>query len=516
MIPFARVLGAAAIGAAAVVLSACGTTKSKEEAWDVVDFKGRYKAEFPARSRAAAWQESGPPSEEQGYAELGSLSVHHTEERCFKKDCSRKSYYSSPTERLLSEAAKRGGDVVVIKADNRRGSGRAIKRVCVATTTRMVPRQKCNTEMTCSGSYCSTRTTYCTTEYVSQEVCSRTEPVHGTRKYVHASGVVYRLDRDLVLQTRHGEEFAAALKGGNTGRARELVKAGMRPDSYDLRGRLPLLLAVQSGSDETVELVLTHKADPNTEDGRAMLEAVDGGHARMLAMMLEKGGDPNAGRGMWAQLKAKTYEEKRMAKGMLLKAAVQKKSLEMASMLLEKGADPTEPDHEPLQIAVHQANREMVDLLLKHGARASGDGVLAEAARSGDPALVELMLERGARVDSDAFIAAVRSRHAKVAKLLIERGADVNDRSFGERKTALIQAVENTDVEMVRLLLEAKADVNATDAPSGLGFVGSMLGEKYRTALGHARWKLVYTREPKHRAQVQSIIDLLVAAGGKG
>ena len=51
-----------------------------------------------------------------------------------------------------------------------------------------------------------------------------------------------------------------------------------------------------------------------------------------------------------------------------------------------------------------------------------------------------------------------------MAKLLIQKGADVNLKNTKDGLTPLMVAAYNGDMEMVDLLLKSKADVNAADS----------------------------------------------------
>ncbi|HET7747296.1 MAG TPA: ankyrin repeat domain-containing protein, partial [Vicinamibacteria bacterium] len=103
----------------------------------------------------------------------------------------------------------------------------------------------------------------------------------------------------------------------------------------------------------------------------------------------------------------------------------------------------------------------------------AGDGQeLREAARRGDQARVRALLDAGVKADDEgrhgmtALMAAVAGGHLEVARLLVERGADVDakERFFGQ--SVLAQAAGAKRPELVRWLLEK----GARDADSALDF----------------------------------------------
>ncbi|MGA2775299.1 MAG: DUF2062 domain-containing protein [Candidatus Omnitrophota bacterium] len=61
------------------------------------------------------------------------------------------------------------------------------------------------------------------------------------------------------------------------------------------------------------------------------------------------------------------------------------------------------------------------------------------------------------------LIEAAKSNSLEVAKLLMDKGVDVNLKDANTGATALMYAVGHGNLDMVKLLLENKADINATD-----------------------------------------------------
>ncbi|MCI5195099.1 MAG: ankyrin repeat domain-containing protein [Candidatus Electrothrix sp. AW5] len=98
---------------------------------------------------------------------------------------------------------------------------------------------------------------------------------------------------------------------------------------------------------------------------------------------------------------------------------------------------------------------------------------LLEMVKSGDVEAVKSLLEKGADVDArdssqldrgrTALMLAVRNRHKKIVKILIDNGADINLKNdkFSLGENALIIAIRNESVDIVKMLLNNGAHTNA-------------------------------------------------------
>jgi uncharacterized protein len=142
----------------------------------------------------------------------------------------------------------------------------------------------------------------------------------------------------------------------------------------------------------------------------------------------------------------------------------------------------TQPDGStPLHWAVYRVDRELVQALLKKGARPNvanryGATPLTEAVRVANAELVELLLDAGANAnaanedDETALMLAARTGSVAVAKLLVQHGADVNRREKYRDQSAVMWAAAEGHADMVRFLVETGADLTvrarANDWPS--------------------------------------------------
>lgn len=145
--------------------------------------------------------------------------------------------------------------------------------------------------------------------------------------------------------------------------------------------------------------------------------------------------------------------------------------------MLKEGERPSSssrtPTAWPLDLAVQQAQVEMVKLLLANGAKFHG-GELAKAAFSGNQeeslAMVTALIEAGADVNSPhpdyrhtALMWASYKRNKSAVALLLEQPGIKLDGTNIDGATALMAAAEQGHVEIVEMLLKAGANVSITD-----------------------------------------------------
>lgn len=92
-------------------------------------------------------------------------------------------------------------------------------------------------------------------------------------------------------------------------------------------------------------------------------------------------------------------------------------------------------------------------------------GAIHDASKKGDVVGVEAALDAGADVDeidkgATPLILAVRAGHIEAARLLLERGADVNAAPTPLLGPALMPALAKRRIDLIDLLLDAGADPN--------------------------------------------------------
>ena len=151
-----------------------------------------------------------------------------------------------------------------------------------------------------------------------------------------------------------------------------------------------------------------------------------------------------------------------------LNDAIQQGDVSRVTALLD--SDPSllqshEGPVSPILLAIYYGKSDVARLLVDRGAPVS----FPEACALGDLARVQQMLDADASVidqrSADGFPAvglAIFFKHPEVARLLIERGADVNAPAENAARVAPVHAAAAAcDHATMRLLLERGADPNA-------------------------------------------------------
>lgn len=263
--------------------------------------------------------------------------------------------------------------------------------------------------------------------------------------------------------SRHGYRsalFGAAGIANNAAVTSLLVRYGANPDDDD-----SLYHAAEHTDRACLRVLLGHGA--TVAGTNAFAAAIRPGNVEGVRLLLEAGGDP--GRPVPDGIADGYLPTKEMAP---LPLAVTTCGVDVVEPLLVAGADPNARGTDHLSVvrrAARKGNQDVVDLLLRYGARddttdvdrfvgaclradrdtaerilatepdlaAHGSladvGTLADAAEYADPAAVRMMLELGFPVavrrpedGATALHAAAYAGRVGIVALLLERGADVN------------------------------------------------------------------------------------------
>ena len=235
-----------------------------------------------------------------------------------------------------------------------------------------------------------------------------------------------------------------------------LIAAGARVDRTNDLSMTPLALASENGHVAVVERLLARSANPNlaSETGvTPLMRAARTGNVAIVRALLPRKANVNA---------AETERQQTA----LMWAAAQRHP-DIVRVLLENGADvKARTGVRQLRVMLDQGppgvktSREHA-----HTIGAGGSTPLLFAAMSGDAESARLLLDRGADVNdtaadgNSALVLAAFQGNGAVARLLLDRGADPN--AAGAGYSALHAAVLRGDAETVKALLAKGATPDA-------------------------------------------------------
>jgi len=282
------------------------------------------------------------------------------------------------------------------------------------------------------------------------------------------------------------QEFIAAAIEGNTGRLKELLKAGVNVDALSKAKCTALILAGARGYLEAVRILLEAGANPNLRDGDGadtLAYAAKEGHIEIVKVLLQAGADVKRsgfyqfdtltlaammGHGevvkvlieARAPIKGKAGAEAldRAIRGeheetalILIKAGVDvtgkhtdkpliraavKGSMKICAALLEAGCDPYEKDkygYTALAEAKGHGHKDVLALLQQQKkAKPNKVAEFIEAAQKGDLKAVVHLMKDGVSVDArddrgaTALMCAARDGRVHVVKALLGAGSDPN------------------------------------------------------------------------------------------
>ena len=283
------------------------------------------------------------------------------------------------------------------------------------------------------------------------------------------------------------KDFQRAQRYADPGLSAQLAEARKKVEKIQTAARLKddLLRAIDQNDTEALADVLRAGADVNTqklaknETVPALISAISKGSIEMVRLLLEKGADPNAER---------IFDDGRRFSA-LRDSIAEWPNDEIARLLIERGADVNYVEQNesvkcPVLIsAIFEGNVSMVRLLLDKGADPNGERLFDDGRRFSalrdsiaewpNDEIAQLLIEAGANVNYVGRIdgvnvpilnSAICKKNVPMVRLLLEKGADPNaERIFddGRRFSALRDSIaEWPNDEIARLLIERGADVN--------------------------------------------------------
>lgn len=262
----------------------------------------------------------------------------------------------------------------------------------------------------------------------------------------------------------------------------EMAKAILSSSLIESTNALSFALSSAITYDSSPSLEITHMllslgADPNaiwhddndfhgTVDESALVLAVQKNNLQQVQILLGAGAQPDR-------------HLKLSIRFSPLQRAVKNQSQDIVRKLLSYGSDPNAVSLSslygtPVQMAVAHRDLPMLKILLQHkGNPCTIFGELEHtplqmASRDGSREMVELLLEHGAYVNSPpakkcgatALQFAAMQGYLGIANLLLEYGADVHAPAAEiDGRTALEGAAEHGRIDMVKFLLNADTDI---------------------------------------------------------
>ncbi|XP_059168441.1 serine/threonine-protein phosphatase 6 regulatory ankyrin repeat subunit B-like [Physella acuta] len=239
-----------------------------------------------------------------------------------------------------------------------------------------------------------------------------------------------------------------------------LLTHGVNVNSRNSKRQTALIKASEHERLDIVKLLLEHKANVNLVDKNkksALCYSVKMKNVEIVRLLVDNGADVN-----YRSFTTPLYESCKCG------------CFELVKILVEAGADVNKKDNSgdsPLCKSTCNGNLDIVKLLVKKCADVN-EGLsppLFYACDNGHVEITNYLIDAGADVNfinSDGESVLCRSAtkgHFDIVKLLLERGAEVNNRINRTGETALLCAVGGDHSSIVELLLQYGADVNMVD-----------------------------------------------------
>jgi ankyrin repeat protein len=288
-----------------------------------------------------------------------------------------------------------------------------------------------------------------------------------------------------------------------------LLAAGAKPNTTNRYGVTPLHEAATIGSAAVIGALLRAGAQPDAVYGEgetALMLASRSGNLESVKLLLEANADVNAAekfRGQTALMLAAKENHAAVVKALLAAGAkANTRSTEYTFQKLTGGAggiihDRAQGGITALMLAGRQGALEAGSALIAGGADLAleepqyGFTAMQTAIFNGHYAFAKMLIEKGAPVNDGSLYVVVEMRnlakytnrpnppesengvsHLDIAKLLVEKGADVNARytktipprqaqgniNVAPGSTALYRAVRAIDLASVKLLVDAGAN----------------------------------------------------------
>jgi ankyrin repeat protein len=278
-------------------------------------------------------------------------------------------------------------------------------------------------------------------------------------------------------------------------------------------GYTPLLIASKNGDAAMIRTLVEHGADPNnatTNGTSALMLAAAAGKADAVELLLDKGANVNA-------------TENVKGESALTFAAAYGRA-DVVRVLTAHHADVSLTTK--VQDLSSFAKEEQERLAAERGFNGGGAQGAGRSGRGGEPGAAG---GRGPQTPQIAGVTrqynytelvafwgglsslhlAARQGHIDVAEALLAAGADVNQRTTGDKTTPLIIAIINGHFDLARQLLDKGADPNLAQETNGVTPLYAALNCQWAA-------KALYPQPRAYEQQRTSYLDLMQALLDKG
>jgi uncharacterized protein len=307
------------------------------------------------------------------------------------------------------------------------------------------------------------------------------------RDDLEMADVLIAAGANIKLANREGATplYLASLHGSEP-MIEKLLQAGGDPNQLGPEGETPLMLVARTGNLDAIRLLLDHHADVNAKDKlrgtTALMWATEQSHPEAVKLLVEHG----------ATVSAATNVDSRNSRNNLANTVTQRLRSSFGVLGQRTSAPPpaaaappkAQPPAAVNNVPPNQPNGEdEVVSFFRRPAKKDGGGLtpLVYAARENCMECARILVEAGADVNQRTFygwtplLVATQNRHYKLAEYFLEHGANPNTPNNGGW-TPLYLATDNRNIEggdypvrapdmdhldFIKLLIAKGANVNA-------------------------------------------------------
>ncbi len=276
------------------------------------------------------------------------------------------------------------------------------------------------------------------------------------------------------------------------------LRTGMKPDSPDGLGRIPMSMAVDVNQTEIIAMLLKFGADPNLLDhdgNTSLIKAVEWANHDMIAMMMENGGDYNKANKMGTtalevakgsndetlvdrltkhkELSSEDSKAKDMEIHNRQKAKAEEARKAREASEAKKKAELEEIDKAKIEKEIKEkaiiekqvTEQKLIDFATKYKVKEIGAaGALIAAIKAKDNIAIKTFIEED-KVDLNQSNKEGESPlsqaigHAKLFDALCDAGADPF-LSLGGKQAAIVSAIQNGTIGILPVLKSNGEDLN--------------------------------------------------------